>query len=118
MSEIIQGEISRHHNKPFYAQQQRPKFFWGGCLMPLAIVALVGYFIVRGISAVGGFESLRGFVLIVLLFAFAQLIFGGTIFARTRSSLGKGLLLGSIMIILLLISALVGLASALSSFLG
>jgi hypothetical protein len=51
-----------------------------------------------------------------MLLAFGQLIFGGTIFAKTRSSLGKGLLLGAFMLILLLLLALIGAASVLSSF--
>jgi hypothetical protein len=118
MSEIVQGELSRHHNKPFYAQQQRPKLFWGGCLIPVALIALFGFFVVKGLTSSGGLEIVRGFILVVILFTFAQLIFGGTIFARTRSSLGKGLLLGACMLLLLLVLALVGLASALSNFIG
>lgn len=118
MPEIIQGELTRHQNQPFYAQKQQPKFFWGGCLAPVVVIGIIGYFIFRGLASAGGLEILRGFILIVLLFTFAQLIFGGTIFAKTRSSLGKGLLLGACMLLLLLVLALIGAASALSSFLG
>jgi hypothetical protein len=116
MPEVLQGELSRHQDQPFYAQKQRPRFFWGGCLIPIAIVALIGFFIFQGVSAISGLEVLRGFILIVMLLAFGQLIFGGTIFAKTRSSLGKGLLLGAFMLILLLMLALIGAASVLSSF--
>jgi hypothetical protein len=116
MPEVLQGELSRHQNQPFYAQKQQPRFFWGGCLIPIAIVAIIGFFILRGISAVSGLEVARGFILIVLLLTFGQLIFGGTIFAKTRSSLGKGLLLGACMLLLLLILALIGAASIISGF--
>jgi hypothetical protein len=113
----IEGELTRHHDQPFYAQKQAPKFFWGGCLIPIALVATAGYFILKGVAAVNGLEVARLFILVVILLAFGQLIFGGTIFAKTRSSLGKGLLLGACMLLLLLLLALIGAASALSGFL-
>lgn len=116
MPEILQGELTRHHNQPFYAQQEQPKFFWGGCLVPVVIISLIGFFIVKGLTTTGGLGAVRIFVLSVILFAFVQLIFGGTVFAKTRSSLGKGLLLGGGLLLLLLILALIGFASALNGF--
>lgn len=118
MPEVLQGELSRHHDKPFYAQQKQPKLFWGGCLVPVLIIATIGFFVIKGLSTSSGLELVRGFILVVILFTFAQLIFGGTIFAKTRSSLGKGLLLGAAMLMLIMILALLGLASALSNFIG
>lgn len=118
MPEVLEGQLTRHQNQPFYAQKQRPQLFWGGCLVPILVITIIGFFIIQGLTSAANSGALRVFVLAVLLFSFGQLIFGGTIFARTRSSLGKGLLLGAGLLLLLLIIAIIGVASALTSFIG
>ena len=112
----LEGEIVAHQSHPFYAQQKAPKLFWGGCLVPVVLIVLVGFFVLKGLTTANGLQIVRFFILIVMLLTIAQLIFGGTIFARTRSSLGKGLLLGALMLMLTLLLGLIGAASALSNF--
>lgn len=116
MSDPLEGEIVAHQNRPFYAQQKAPKLFWGGCLLPILVVVVVGFFVLKGLATSNGLQIVRFFILLVMLLTIAQLIFGGTIFAKTRSSLGKGLLLGALMLMLILLLGLIGAASALSSF--
>lgn len=118
MPTSIQGELVRHHNQPFYKQTSRPKFFWMGCTGPLVLLALIGFFAIKGATTSAGVGVIRGFLLFVIVFLVVQFLFGGGLFMKSRSSLGRGLLVGSGVIFLLLILGLIGLFSVLSNFLG
>jgi heme A synthase len=113
MSEVVIGELTRHHNQPFYAQPSRPRFFWSGCLVPVVILLIIGALVVRGLS---NSETVQAFIRIVAILTFVQLIIGAFIFGRTRSSLGKGLLLGAILIILLLLLGLIVVGALVGNF--
>lgn len=116
MPTIVQGELTRHHNQPFYAQPKTPKFFWMGCLIPVLFMGLFGALIIRGATTEAGTDAIRGFLLIVIAVIIVQVILGGGLFWKKRSSLALGLLLGGGVMFLLLILALIAVASIIGSF--
>jgi hypothetical protein len=113
----VQGELIRHHNKPFYAQQSSPRYFWTGCLGPLAVLLFIGFFIIQGATTAAGIGVIRNVALFAIIFLVVQLIFGGGLFVKNKSSLGRGLLAGAGVVLLLLILGMIGLVSTLGSFL-
>ena len=113
----LQGELVRHHNKPFYAQQSAPKFFWTGCLVPIFILGIVGFLVIQGALTASGEGLLRGFILFVIGYMILQLLFGGGLFIKNKSSLAKGLLFGGAGLLIILLIALIGAASLLGQFL-
>jgi len=118
MPTLVQGELVRHHNKPFYAQQKAPKFFWAGCTGPLLLLVIIGFFVLKGATTATGLEVIRGFVLFSIVFLAVQLLFGGGLFIKSKSSLGRGLLVGAGVILLVLILGVIGLFSMISQFIG
>lgn len=117
MPTSVQGELVRHHNKPFYAQQSAPKFFWVGCLAPIFIMGTIGFLVIQGASTSAGEGLIRGFILFVIGYIVLQLLFGGGLFIKNKSSLARGLLFGGASILILLIIALIGAASIIGQFL-
>lgn len=113
----VQGELVRHHNKPFYAQQSAPKLFWAGCLTPIFIIGVIGFLVFQGASTTAGEGLIRGFILFVIGYMILQLLFGGGLFIKNKSSLARGLLLGGASILILLLVALIGAASLIGQFL-
>ena len=107
----VSGELVRHHNQPFYAQRSAPKLFWSGCLGPILIIAIVGYLVIQGATTSAGESIIRGFILALFAYLIIQLILGGGLFVKSRSSLGRGLLVGALVILIVLVVALIGLAS-------
>lgn len=114
----IQGELVRHHNQPFYSQKSQPKFFWLGCTTPLLILIVAGFFVVQGAMTSAGIGLIRTFLLVVFAYLVIQFIFGGGLFIKSRSSLGKGLLVGAGVIFVVLLLGLIGLFSTLGQLLG
>ena len=112
----VQGELVRHHNKPFYAQQSAPKFFWAGCLIPIFIIGVIGFLIIQGASTTAGEGLIRGFILFVIGYMVLQLLFGGGLFIKNKSSLARGLLFGGAGLLILLLVALIGAASIIGQF--
>jgi hypothetical protein len=116
MPTALSGDLTRHHQQPFYSQPNTPKYFWVGCLGPLAFVALLAVLAMTGLQTNQGLQAIRGYILFLIAYLVLQLVFGGGLFARNRSSFAKGLLIGGATIFLLLILALIGFASVISSF--
>ena len=111
----LEGELTRHQNQPFYAQQSRPKFFWAGCLGPLIVIVIVGGLVVKGALSSAGLELIRIVVLSVLALSIVQFLGGGGLFLRQRSSLGKGLMIGAVIMILSVVFIFIALASLIGS---
>ncbi len=112
----VQGELVRHHNQPFYAQQKAPRFFWAGCLTPIFIIGIIGFLVFQGASTTTGESLIRGFILFAIGYMVLQLLFGGGLFIKNKSSLARGLLFGGVGLLVLLLVALIGAASIIGQF--
>lgn len=77
--------------------------------MPLAVIGVLALLAIKGLSGASITDIALGFMRIALLLSFALMIFGAIIFGKTRSSLGKGLLLGAFIVLLLLAFGLISL---------
>jgi hypothetical protein len=116
MPPVIQGELVRHHNQPFYAQKGAPKYFWAGCLTPGLVILAIALLALHGLQSAAGLLAVRGYLLVIFAFLILQFVLGGGMFWRQRSSLAKGLLIGSISLFLLTILSIIGLFSLVQNF--
>jgi hypothetical protein len=116
MPSALSGELTRHHNQPFYQRPNAPKYFWLGCLVPVGFALLVLLLAAQGATSTAGVTAIRSYLLFLLGYLMLQVLLGGGLFLRSKSSLSKGLLLGGATIFLLVILTLIGIFSTVSHF--
>jgi hypothetical protein len=114
--DTISGELVRHQNHPFYSSTS-PKYFWFGCLGPALFILVIIMLAAVGARSSAGLTILRGYLLFILGFLIVQFLLGAGIYWKQRSSLAKGLVLGSITLFVLIVLVLIGVFTLFQSFL-